>query len=115
MELATTTISVLRGTKTNRFGDRTNVGVPIYTGIPAALIETGKQVFDRATARPQTIRTTKAVVDEWVDILTSDTIKDERTGDYFIVEDVMRQPTLGPPPDKILTLRWRTGVSVESD
>jgi hypothetical protein len=115
MELANTTLSVLRGTEVSEFGDRTNVGKPLYTGIPAALAETGKQVFDRATQRPQTIRTTKAVVPDWADILDTDTLMDETTGDFYMVEDLMTQPTLGLPADKILTLRWRTGVSVESD
>jgi hypothetical protein len=32
-----------------------------------------------------------------------------------MIEDVTLQPTLGPPPDKLLTLRWRSGVSVQSD
>lgn len=115
MELANTTLSVMRGTTTNGYGDVTNVGLPLYQGIPAAVVESGKTVFDNATQRPSTIRTTKCVVPDWADILTTDTLQDETTGSYYMVEDVMTQPSLGPPPDKILTLRWRSGVSVGSD
>lgn len=115
MELANTSLTVMRGTKVNGYGDRTNVGTPLYRGIPAARVESSKQVFDRASQRAQTIRTTKAVVPDWADILTTDTVMDETTGDYYMVEDVTLQPTLGPPPDKLLTLRSRSGVTVTSD
>jgi len=115
MELANTTLSVLRGTTVNAYGDKTNVGDPLYTGIPAALVESSKQSFDRASQRFQTIRTSTCVVPEWADIIDTDTLIDETTGNAYMIESVTRQPTLGPPPDKILILRWRSGVSVGSD
>jgi hypothetical protein len=113
--MANTTLSVLRGTTTNAYGDRTNVGIPLYTGIPAAIVEKSKQSFDRDTQRFQTIRTSMCVVPDWADILDTDTLRDETTGNFFMVEDIQTQPSLGLPPDKILTLRWRSGVSVGSD
>lgn len=115
MELATTTLSVLRGTEVNNWGDLTNVGTPLYTGVPAGLVESSKQVFDRATQRHQVVRTITCVVPECADILDTDTLIDESTGAAYMIESVTRQPTLGPPPDKILVLRERTGVSVDSD
>jgi hypothetical protein len=72
-------------------------------------------VFDRASQRFQTIRTSTCVVPADADILDTDTLVDETTGNTFMIESVTLQPTLGPPPDKILILRWRSGVSVESD
>jgi len=115
MELANTHLSVLRGTTVNDWGDKTNVGTPLYTGIPAGLVESSKQVFDRASQRFQTIRTSTCVVPEWADILDTDTLINESTGDAYMVESVELQPTLGCPPDKILILRSRSGVSVDSD
>lgn len=115
IELANTTLSVLRGTTTNAYGDKTNVGVPLHTGIPAAVVEKSKQVFDRASQRLQTIRTSMCVVPDWADILDTDTLLDETTGNYFMVEDISVQPSLGVPPDKIITLRWRSGVTPVSD
>jgi hypothetical protein len=32
-------------------------------------------------------------------------LQDEQTGDYYMIEDVTRQPTLGLPGGKLLTLR----------
>jgi hypothetical protein len=56
------------------------------------------------------------VLPSWADVLDSDTIQREDTGDFFMVQSIERQPMLiGAPPDIILTLRWRSGVSPGSD
>jgi hypothetical protein len=47
--------------------------------------------------------------------LAADTLIGERTGSAYMVESVTIRPMLGPPPDKICELRWRSGVSVQSD
>lgn len=116
MEIANCLITIMRGTEANVYGDETDVGTPLYQHVPAAVTETGKTVFDPATQRPQTIRASMCVLPSWTDVLDSDTLLREDTGDYFMIESIQRQPTLiGIPPDKILTLRWRSGVSVGSD
>jgi hypothetical protein len=115
MELQTTTITIMRGTTANRFGDRTDVGTPLHAGVPAALVESSKQVFDRATQRPQTIRTITCVLPSWADVTDADTIRDESTGSYYMVQSIQVQPTLGPPPDLLLTLRSRSGVTPATD
>ena len=117
MELANTRITIMRGTAANPYGDESDVGAPIYSGIPAAIVESSKQVFDPATQQPRTIRTSTCAVPGWVDILTSDTIRDEASGSYYMIQDIELQPTgpTGIAPDKLLTLRWRSGVSTASD
>lgn len=117
MELANTRLTIMRGTAANDYGDESDVGLPLYTHVPAAINESSKTVFDAATQRPQIIRTSVCVVQGWVDVLTSDTLMDETTGNFFMIEDIQRQPTgpTGIAPDKILTLRWRSGVTVGSD
>jgi len=117
MELANTTLTIMRGVTANRFGDLSDVGSPIYTGVPAAVVESSKQVFDPATQQPRTVRTSTAVVPGWVDVLSSDTLRDETTGTYFMIQDIARQPTgpTGFTPDLLLTLRSRSGVGTGSD
>jgi hypothetical protein len=117
MELANTCLTIMRGTAANAFGDESDVGTPIYTGVPAAVVESSKQVFDPATQQPRTIRTSTAVVAGWVDVLISDTIMDEGSGNYYMINDIAVQPTgpTGIAADKLLTLRWRSGVNVTSD
>lgn len=117
MELANTHLTIMRGTTANAYGDLTDVGQPIYARVPAAVVESSKVVFDPATQRPQTIRTSTAVVPGWADVLESDTIMDEGSGNFYMIQDITLQPTgpTGIQPDKILTLRWRSGVSAGSD
>lgn len=117
MELANTRLTIMRGVAANAYGDLTDVGTPIYNGIPAAINESSKTVFDAATQRPQTIRTSTCVVPGWVDVITTDTLLDESSRAYYMIEDIQRQPTgpTGITPNLILTLRWRSGVSPDSD
>jgi hypothetical protein len=117
MELANTRLTIMRGTAANAYGDLTDVGTPIYSGVPAAVVESSKVVLDPATQQPRTIRTSTAVVAGWVDVLNSDTIKDESTGNYYMIQDITLQPTgpTGITPEKLLTLRWRSGVTTASD
>lgn len=111
-ELAQTFLTVMRGTEVNRAGDETNVGVPLYQHVPAGRIETSKTVFDRASQARRTVRVSTCVVAGWADIQDGDTLMDELTGDYFLLEAMVRQPVLnGSLPDLILTLRQRTGVT----
>ena len=109
-------ITVCRGTAVNRFGDRSNVGTVLYTGIPAALAEVTETVFDAATQRPQEVRSITCVVPNWADVIDSDTLLDEFTGFYYLVEGIEARPGIGYyPPDKLLSLKMRSGVKIASD
>lgn len=111
-EIANTTISVLRGTGENAFGDAVDARVPVYTGIAAALVERSKQSTDPATRTPRTVRDIVCHVPGWTDVLTTDQIRDERTGYVYAIEDVTSPATLmGAPVDEVLTLRRVTGTT----
>jgi hypothetical protein len=113
MEIASTTLSVFRGTAANPYGDLDDVGTLYLTGIPASVTETAKSSFDPASQTRRTIRAITAVVPSWADINDDDTLRDERTGDYLMIEAIQRQPTLGlPGGDTILSLRARSGVAI---
>ena len=108
--------TVLRGTAVNAFGDPSDVGQILYTGIPVAIAETTDVVFDAATQREQVIRTITCVVPNWADVQDSDTLQDEATGFFYIVERIEARPGPGYyPADKILGLRMRSGVTIASD
>lgn len=116
MEIATTRITIMRGTEVNESGDETDVGVPIYEHMPASLVERGHTTFDRASQTRRTIRDVMCVLPPWADVTSDDTIRDERTGQFYMVEDITRQPSLmGGPSYLILTLRMRSGVTTGSD
>jgi hypothetical protein len=109
-------IRTFRGSSVDEFGDMSDVGSPLYTGIQAAIAEVDETVFDAATQRMSTIRQVKGVVPGWADIIASDTLQDEFTGFYYMVESLEAEPGIGfYPPRKLLTLRERSGVSIASD
>ena len=109
-------LNVYRGTSVDAFGDVSDVGEPLYTGIPAALAEVSETVYDFATQRPQTIRSVKSIVPGWADVISSDTLQDEFTGFFYIVLSIEAEPGIGHyPPRKLLELRLRSGVSIASD
>lgn len=111
----TTTLTICRGADTNSHGDKTNVGIPLYRGVPAALVEKSYTTYDPSAQARRTIRQWMAVLQPWTDLLANDTVQDEMTGSWFMVISLQSQPTLGVPPDLIAMLRERSGVSVRSD
>ena len=116
LEFMNRTCAVLRGRVVDDLGGESDVGFPLYTGIPAAIAEITETVFDAATQRPQTIRSVKCIMPGWADVISSDTIQDEFTGWYYIVLSLEAEPGIGYyPPRKLLSLKERSGVTVSSD
>ena len=108
--LATTQVSVLRGTSTDEFGDEIDAATPVATSIPAAVVESSKVVLDQATQTPRTVRTVTCVLPSWASVLNTDRIQDQATGLTYIIETVETQPSLGYPGDQVLGLRRVTGT-----
>lgn len=109
-------INTYRGVAYDELGDPSDVGALHLTGVPVAIAETTDTVFDAATMRQQIVRTITCVAPNWADIIDSDTLQDEATGFFYIVESIEARPGPGYyPPDKLLTLRMRSGVTIASD
>lgn len=109
-------MTVMRGTEVNAYGDETDVGIPIYRDVPAALAEVEEVTFDRASQTRRTIRTVTCKFQAYVDVTSDDTLMDQFTGYFYLIESMKEQPGIGYyPAPKILTLRMRSGISVESD
>jgi len=107
--LANASVSVLRGTDTDDFGDETDASTAVATGVPAAVVESSKVVLDQATQTPRTVRSLTCVMPSWADVLDTDRLQDQATGRIYIIESVERQPSLGYPGDQVLTLKRDTG------
>ena len=109
-------IRTYRGTVADSLGDISDVGQPYLTDIPAAIAEITDTVFDAATMRESTIRSIKSIVPGWADIDAADTLQDEFTGFFYIVLSIEAEPGIGYyPPRKLLELKMRSGVSIQSD
>lgn len=104
-------VDILRGTTANWAGDITDSDEIFISGLPATLIETGKTVQDPSSQTPRTIREVLCIVPEYAGVLNTDRIRDQATGEKFMVLSVTRPPTiLGAPTDRVLSLK-RTSSS----
>ncbi|MEV0220892.1 hypothetical protein [Streptomyces sp. NPDC050704] len=99
LALATTTVSVLRGTSADAFGDETDAATPHATGIPASLIESTRTAQEPVTGTPRIIRTHICRLPATTDVTEDDRIKDERTSEIYIVVSVTKNsnPVLTQP------------------
>lgn len=84
--LATTSLTVLRGTTTDEYGDEQDTDTPVHTGIPASLTEQTRRVTTRDDPTPRIIRTAIARVPAGTDVTDQDRVRDERTGAVYIVD-----------------------------
>ena len=114
-ETANCTVSILRGVTRNRFGDKQNAATEVTSGIPATLIDTGKQVQDPSTDTPRTIRQYLLKLPYWVEVQNTDRIRAYPTGDLFAIIDLTAPSTItsmpvGGPPDLTLTLKRITST-----
>lgn len=105
-ETQNTQVTVMRSTTENAFGDVIDDNTPFLEHLPATLIETGKRVQDPSTQSPRTIRQVKCWVPEFAGVVNTDRIKDESTGDVYIIIGVTKPPTtIGAPVDTVLDLK----------
>jgi hypothetical protein len=107
LPLANTKVTVLRGTGTDAYGDEIDVMTPLETDVPAMLVETAQTVFDPATQEPRTVRTAECYVPPWLDVLNTDQVYDQLTGDTFMVIDIVAQPWRNPGGSRLTTLKLR--------
>lgn len=106
--IATTWVTVIRGTETDEFGDLSDTaqeaGTDDQTRIPASLIEATRTVFDPASGTPRVVRYTVGRIKAGVDITEDDRLRDERTGRVYAVTAVTQPAAIGFTPDLRLDL-----------
>lgn len=108
--LATTTVSILRGTTTDPvYGDSVATMSAIATGIPASIIEDRQaKTTTPGNPTPRITRTYDGIVGSTVDVTDRDRLKDERTGQIYVIVSVSQQALPGIISDQSLELRRAT-------
>lgn len=104
-QLATTSVSVLRGTTTNIYSDVIDTGAVYRTGIPAYLDEQVTTVSDPSSQTPRIVRTSTCVMPFATDVTESDQILDERTGITYSIHARVNTHIPGRDSDVQLILR----------
>lgn len=81
---ATTTVTVLRGTATDRYGDEMDTDTVVATNVPASILERPVTGARPASGRKDTPRT--YALRTWRrDLQQNDRIRDEKTGRTYVV------------------------------
>ena len=106
--IATTLISIFRGTDTDAFGDERDTSTPIATSIPASLIEQTRRVSGRENPTPRIVRYAVARVPARTDISEDDRVLDQRTGAKYIVDAVSSMANPAMQVDRRVDLRRTT-------
>lgn len=83
----TTTVSVLRGTGTDEYGDPVDVATVVATGLPASILERVQRVARADSGSPQVVTYFTARLNGDVSLQSGDRIEDERTGHIYVMDN----------------------------
>lgn len=108
LAVATTRLTVLRGTTTDAYGDDQDTDTAVATGVIASLTEQSRRVTTRDDPTPRIVRYAVARVTSGTDITDQDRVRDERTGAVYIVEAVSSMANPAVAADLRLDLRRTT-------
>lgn len=104
--VATCTISILRGTAQDPiYGDTYDTTQVIATGIPASIIERSQKITTPGNPTPRIVRAIDGIVGSATDITDADRIRDEKTGQVYVVTAVINSALPGMASDTQLELR----------
>lgn len=103
--LANCTISVLRGTTTDVWGDTVDSSAVVNQAVPAFIVVKSRTVYDPSTQSPRVVQTIIGAIGSDVDVRDTDQILDETHGVTYSVESVTQPLAAGITPDQTLELR----------
>lgn len=83
---ATTTVTILRGSGVDSFGDERDTAATVREGVTASIIEQNKTVTTPVDGTPRVVRHTTCRLPAGTDVRTGDRLRDERTGAVYIVD-----------------------------
>lgn len=104
-----TTVTILRGTEKNVFGDEVDVDIVVASGILASIHEQRQVAGTQADGRQQQIGMYHLRVKHGVDLRIDDRVKDERTGLVYTINDVTSAPSTGRLVDVRCAMRRVVG------
>ena len=107
-EAANATVTILRASGTTKYG-QPNAWTVLYSGVPAILVDTLRGNPNTTTTTPTGTRTVECHLPQAVGLGASDQVRDEATGNLYLVGEISQPPTLiGAPVDTTVTLQLVT-------
>lgn len=101
---ANTTISILRGTEQDGYGDEVDSDTPLYTGVAASILGSSRRVYLPAEGATRVIHSYSGRCGAEVDLRKDDRVRDERSGTIYLVTELADQTSLVMQPDRVFTL-----------
>lgn len=101
---ANTTISILRGTEQDGYGDEVDSQTPVYTGVVASILGSSRRVYLPAESATRVIHTYTGRCGAEVDLRKDDRVRDERNGRVYLVTELADSPSLVMQPDLVFNL-----------
>lgn len=83
----TTTVSILRGSSTDEYGDPTDALTAVATGLPASLLERTQRITKYGERTPQIITYYTCRLPGDTVLQPEDRIKDETTGYIYVMDN----------------------------
>lgn len=105
--IANTTIAIYSGSAVDEFDDLVDADTAIETGIPASIIEGKPKVETGADGTPRVIRVATLRTRRDKDITRGQRLKDETTGQFYIIDLVIPPSVLGIATDLRVDLRFQ--------
>jgi len=94
---ATTTITILRGTDTDEWGDTVDNDTVVASGVRASIAEQKIYAQGEVTTQPRNLRYARLRVTKGTDIQVNDRIKDERLNQTWTITNISpyQNPVVG--------------------
>lgn len=107
-EAANATVSILRASTTTKYG-QPDAWTVLYSGVPAILVDTLSGNSNTTDTTPTGTRTVVCLLPWSVGLRASDHVRDDVTGNLYLVGEISQPPTLiGAPVDTKVTLQLVT-------
>lgn len=108
-EAANATVTILRATGETKYG-QPDVWAPIYSGVPAVLVDSLSGNANTSATTPTGTRTVECHLPTSIGLVGSDQIRDDMSGQLYVVGEISQPPTLmGAPVDTKVTLQLVAG------
>lgn len=105
--IANCTVSILRGTDDNAYGDAVDAGetAPIAVAVPAQILESTRTSTDPSTQTPRTIRRVEARLPSQLHLEVTDRLRQDQTGAVYSIQELVAPQTFGFTSDWEAILR----------
>jgi hypothetical protein len=105
LTIPTTTVSLLAGTTATDYGDEVDSNTAVATGVPASIIEGREVVATESDAQARVIRYYTGRVPVGTAVDSGQRIKDERSNQIYLIDNVTGPTNPAVPMDIRLDLR----------